>query len=491
MTASRSVILRSACCVLVIAIAMSAHAQQEVVTSKGRFPLDAHGAPEKETIQALFDEMDYQRAVQTYLWAMPQMVVAGQHRLNQFYGAKENLDFLHMYKDPSVPGMLTPNTIVKYVVNLCDLTETGPLVLEMPGGRLVGLMMDYQMRWVTDLGLVSKAGSSPETVVFIGPNQTPPDGALANGWRIERVQTNVSLLAIRVLNPEEDEGLGRRIRFYPWSQRQNPPENEVFQAKPDDETFFIAPPKGMAYWERLNEIVQQERVLEVDRYFMSHLQALGIEKGRPFEPTERQQDIMKRAAFIGEKMAMVASFVPRSPQAKYRDDTLWAHPLTLHPLHMTEFTQQFEERADWTYEAYGLSPAMKAKVPGKGSTYLAAYRDSEGDWLDGGKAYKFKVAPNPPAAQFWACTAYDFDTRGVLLNGEEYLTEISTYTKGVRSNEDGSVDIYFGPRAPEGMESNWIKTNPGSYWFTYFRLYAPTESYFDRSWPMHDIEKIE
>jgi hypothetical protein len=53
------------------------------------------------------------------------------------------------------------------------------------------------------------------------------------------------------------------------------------------------------------------------------------------------------------------------------------------------------------------------------------------------------------------------------------------------------VDIYFGPEAPKGMESNWIKTNPDEYWFTYFRLYAPTETYFDRSWPMYDIEEIK
>ena len=93
------------CCAVLVLLATSVHAQQKVVTSKGKFPLDANGAPEKETIQALFDEMDYQRAVQTYLWAMPQMVVAGQHRSHQFYGAKGNLDFFHQYKDPSVPGM--------------------------------------------------------------------------------------------------------------------------------------------------------------------------------------------------------------------------------------------------------------------------------------------------------------------------------------------------------------------------------------------------
>jgi len=56
---SISGMIRSAICILLIAIGLSAHAQQEVVTSKGKFPLDANDAPEKETIQALFDEMDY------------------------------------------------------------------------------------------------------------------------------------------------------------------------------------------------------------------------------------------------------------------------------------------------------------------------------------------------------------------------------------------------------------------------------------------------
>lgn len=63
----------------------------------------------------------------------------------------------------------------------------------------------------------------------------------------------------------------------------------------------MAQPKGMDYWEQLNEIIQQERVLEVDRYFMNNLKAIGIEKGKSFKPTDRQKDIMKRAAFMGEK----------------------------------------------------------------------------------------------------------------------------------------------------------------------------------------------
>jgi hypothetical protein len=56
-------------------------------------------------------------------------------------------------------------------------------------------------------------------------------------------------------------------------------------------------------------------------------------------------------------------------------------------------------------------------------------------------------------------------------------------------NEDGSVDIYFGPDAPEGKKQNWIPTVPNQGFFAYLRLYAPLEAYFDRSWELPDIEK--
>jgi hypothetical protein len=253
----------------------------------------------------------------------------------------------------------------------------------------------------------------------------------------------------------------------------------------------MAQPKGMAYWEQLNEIIQQELVLEIDRYFMNSLKAVGIEKGKPFKPTKRQTRILKRAAFTGEKMAMAVSFVPRSEQSIYRKDTRWFLPLTLQPEHMTEHTQQFEERVAWTYSACGVSPSMQARVPGKGSTYFAAYQDADGDWLDGGKSYKFTVAPNPPAAQIWFCSVYELEHRSVIQNGKDQRTEISSLIKGLKANTDGSVDLYFGPEAPAGKESNWIKTNKDENWFAYFRLYGPTEKYFDRSWPMNDIKKVK
>ena len=58
------------------------------------------------------------------------------------------------------------------------------------------------------------------------------------------------------------------------------------------------------------------------------------------------------------------------------------------------------------------------------------------------------------------------------------------------TNEDGSVDLYFGPEAPEGKEQNWIPTVPNQGFFAYIRLYAPLEPYFDRTWALPDIEKV-
>ncbi len=60
----------------------------------------------------------------------------------------------------------------------------------------------------------------------------------------------------------------------------------------------------------------------------------------------------------------------------------------------------------------------------------------------------------------------------------------------VKKNADGSVDIYLSPTAPKGREKNWIQTVPGRAWYVYLRLYGPLEPYYDRSWALPDIEKV-
>lgn len=119
-----------------------------------------------------------------------------------------------------------------------------------------------------------------------------------------RLRTNHAFFAYRVLNPERDTDLAEKLKIYPVSERDKPTSNEFFQAKSHDDTYFMAQPVGMGYWKRLHEYIHVARVEEADRYMLARLKAVGIEIGKPFEPTERQVAILEKAALVGEKMAL-------------------------------------------------------------------------------------------------------------------------------------------------------------------------------------------
>jgi hypothetical protein len=92
--------------------------------------------------------------------------------------------------------------------------------------------------------------------------------------------------------------------------------------------------------------------------------------------------------------------------------------------------------------------------------------------------------------QFWSLTIYDVDTRCLILNNQQ-TADRSSRQEDLVKNADGSVDLYVGPNAPAGFEKNWIQSVPGKAWFCYFRLYAPTEAHFNRTWILTDFEIVK
>jgi hypothetical protein len=84
---------------------------------------------------------------------------------------------------------------------------------------------------------------------------------------------------------------------------------------------------------------------------------------------------------------------------------------------------------------------------------------------------------------------YDSLSRSELQNGQPFPS-VSQYT-GPKVNDDGSVDLYFGPQAPKGKEKNWIKTLPYRGWFVILRFYGPLEPFFDKSWKLNDLEEMK
>ena len=142
------------------------------------------------------------------------------------------------------------------------------------------------------------------------------------------------------------------------------------------------------------------------------------------------------------------------------------------------------------FYATGITPAMSVKAVGKGSQYAFTYRDSNSNPLDGAKNYKVNVPADVPAKDFWSFTLYDNQTRSMLQTDAQFPA-IGSDNKSVVKNEDGSYDVYFGPTAPGGKESNWVQTVPGKGWNTIFRLYGPLESWFDQTWRPGEIKLIE
>jgi hypothetical protein len=461
--------------------------QQTVETRIGKLDFE-HGVPTQATVKNLYDQMDFQRACQLYLWALPAVGFEQlQATLEGTTGALPN-DVAIFKGYGNLLVFFTPNATTPYTLGFLDLAKAGPVVMDVPVGPIAGSAMDFWQRPLSDLGLAGPDQGKGGKYVFVGPGQEAP--TVPRGI-VLRSPTFRVVFFYRALDPDpaKAETLSKGVSIYPWAERDHPPATRFLTPDPDKIAKFIDPPRGMEYWERLAAFIQREPVEDRDRFFMAMLRPLGIEKGRPFKPDERQKKILTEGAFVGEAMAKADSFDMRVPDALCRPDALWLHFMMLDPMQDLANYSELDERAAYFYSALGVTKGMLSKTPGVGQAYLGSFRDKEGHAFDGAQSYHLHVPPNPPAKQFWSVTLYDVDTRSLIQNKEERSDRSSR--QDLVKNADGSVDLYFAPTPPHGFEKNWIPTVPGKAWFAVFRFYAPLEPYFDKSWPLPDMEKVK
>jgi hypothetical protein len=454
---------------------------QAIETRVGRLEFThdfANGYPTDATIEKLYDERDFQRACQAYLWSLPAVSFATfQRGLTKGLGAR-NGQLVALLSYEARRGVLTPNATTPYYLGFADLSS-GPLVMEVPPR---GVLCGHSDAWQNAL----PNAEAPGRYLLLAPGQDPPAGV--TGYAVRHSPTFNIELGVRLTDtdPEKQKQVLSDLRVYPYAQRANPPKMEIFDA--GTKAWSGVPPRGMEYWERLDDVIQREPIEPRDIFFHAMLRPLGLERGKPFQPDARQTKILTDAALVGEAMAKANTADRRFADVKYRSDARWDFALQLDADAPSAFWNRLDERASWFYEAYGAGAAMAPKRPGPSSAYLGAYKDKAGHWLDGGTSYRLRVPPNPPIKLFWSVTVYDVDTRSLILNEQKIADRSSRMD--LRQNADGSVDIYCGPTAPPGFERNWIPTVPGKNWFAYFRFYQPTEAYFDRSWPLADFERI-
>jgi len=472
----------------VVAIALTSACgggRETVDTRIGSLTFES-GYPSQETVTKLYDEMDFQRACQAYLWGIPAVGMAEWRLAHRDIMKAKNGEMLSYLTFQEKLGILTPNYTTPYIISLIDLQESGPIVVQIPPGLMAGMILDAWQRVLADLGVVGPDKGKGGKYLILPPGYKK---VAPRGYYVVQSEGRTVLAGVRLLGADKDKAIRELIpgiKTYTWSPRGTGKPMGVRAA--GDVKWSQMPPRGMAYWESLNKVVQSEPVMERDRLILAQLRFLGIEKGKPFKPDARQKKILEDAVVVGEAMAK-ANTEDKRVEPPFWPGTHWKHALVVSVNQRMPGYDQLDERAAWFYEAVAVSKGMLTQTPGVGQRYIAAYRDRDGAWLNGGNTYKLHIPPNPPAKQFWSVTYYDEDTRQMAATAQG-RPDISSRKPDLVRNSDGSVDVYFGPTAPAGKEANWVQTNPGKGWFSYFRFYGPTQAFFDKSWALPDFEKM-
>jgi hypothetical protein len=457
-----------------------------LVTRIGELSFES-GYPTDETVQKLYDEMDFQRATQAYIWGVPAVGLNEWRRAHYDVFGGRSGEMLTYLDFAEKLGILTPNYTTPYIATFIDLKETGPFVVEVPPGLIAGMILDNWQRVLADLGVVGPDRGQGGKYLIMPPGYGPVE---APGYFVVQATSRDVLAGFRLLGGNPEVAIAElvpQIKTYTWTVEGT---GEPMPARSaGDLEWSQMPPRGMAYWESLNETIQRNPIDERDRFLLAQLRFLGIERGQPFEPDERQTRLLEEGVLVGEAMAK-ANTTDKRVEPPFCEGTNWKHALVVSVDQRGLTYDQLDERAAWFYEAVVISKAMLTETPGVGQRYIASYKDADGEWLSGENTYRLHVPPDPPAAGFWSVTAYDEATRQMPVT-EQGRPDISSRKEDIVVNEDGSIDVWFGPEAPEGHEANWVQTNPDKGWFAYFRFYGPTEPFFDKSWALPDIEKVE
>ena len=449
------------------------------------------GVPDRPSAEKIYDNLDLSRAVQTYLNTVHIASMQAMRKgILEFGPANYTvLSFETMMDSKTL--FLTPNTSSIYNFMWLDLKD-GPIVAETPPGVL-GIVDNAWFGYLADFGNAGPDKGKGGKYLFLPPGykgEIPEDGYI-----VKPAQTYGHWFFWRGFLQDGDpapavENTRKTFKMYPLGKKDTAPEVKFINVSGNPLNTIGAMDFG--FWEDLNTTIQYEPLEGLDPEIAGQIAALGIEKGKPFEPDERMKKILSQAADIGHATARTLASRPRdSASLYYPGESYWSTPFLGGYLNIDENGARIlDARTRFFFYATGVSPAMNEAPVGTGSQYAMLYLDKDGNPLDGSKTYKVHLPPDVPAKDFWSFVVYDNQTRSMLQTDQQFPSVSSAKGKA-KQNPDGSYDIYFGPKAPDGMEDNWVQTISGKGWNMLFRLYGPLQPWFDKTWRPSDAELVE
>lgn len=433
------------------------------------------------------------RASQAVYWGMPAVALVALRRgAERDLGAGDNDIICFSQPMEARHGFITANNQTPYCAMLIN-THGGPVVMEVPPASaktvFFGTAVDAWQLPLADVGPRGDDHGRGGKFLFVPPGYDKP---LPDGYIVVRSQTYRIYLGLRPIainggTVADGVAYSRQLKSYLLAQADNPPANRFIDPFPKAWNTF--PDYDVTFFRDLADVIQNEPTLPKDITMVGMLMRLGIEKGRPFAPDPAMQKTLTAAAQLGYDMLQNDFVEPGRATNPYWPNSRWLEWLVSDDEMAQGFPfmdgdkMLFDRRSDFFH---WVTFPVKAFAKPRPTYYLIAQRDQADKLFDGKSQYHLHIPPKVPASQFWSTIVYSMKTKGFI--GTANRVGISSYDKNaLKTNDDGSVDLYFGSKAPVGMESNWLPT--GEPFFVMFRFYGPQAALWDKSWTMPDIDK--
>jgi len=441
----------------------------------------------------LNDRMTYHRAIDAAVWAMPLMNFKFYRDALADAGVDPGeVGYFSKLQDWRFQ-VATPNNTTPYILTYWNL-EDGPVVVEIPpsaeGIGIFGTIMDAWERPIDDVGAKGRDGGQGAKYLLVPPNY---DGELLPNALVYEQETYHGWVVLRPImaggatpeNLAKATALTKQLKVYPLAKAKKPPKMKFVDLY--GKALEMIPKLDGNIYREIHEMIQDEFVLDRDLSMMGLLARIGIKKGEPFKPDAKLQAIFDRAG--PEALRYMIEQYHRVLNPFIYEGKKWS---ALVPNGSKETDWSYEFPSYYDYHARGAvfyAIITSVKNYGSATYYLDIAETVDGEWLDGSKNYKLVMPANVPVRDFWAITTYDLETAALIRNMDK--SSIDSTMKEVKKNADGSVDIYFGPKAPKGKESNWLPTDPKRRFFLLARFYGPEPALLDGSFKLNDVDLVK
>ncbi len=466
----------------------------QAFAQSGEDPLG--GQPAKGATPSIKDfdyQIKYQRAFEAVLWNMPAIAIYSFRRAAfTDLGMKDN-DII-AYSAVATPKLeaITANSTTPYISAFTDL-QKGPVVLEVPvagaDGSLYGQVVDAWQFTIADVGPAGVDQGKGGKLLFTPPGYTEaiPDGYIQVASPNYRIAFAFRSVPAAGKSTTDAYTYAKRLRMYYLSEAGNPPEQKFVD--PINQRYPTLPFYDERHFEDMHAIMSVEPVREHDKVMMGMLKSLGIEKGKPFAPDETAKRAMHNAAidvwyYLQDWFDHIPDSMRYWPDRHYVS-LLQADDNKTFSFIYNDYIDLIPRAAEYFWCTY--MPKVLSDTPA--TQYMMAMADKDGKLLEAGKLYTLDIPAEMPVKQFWALTVYDRATMSFIYS-DLNRTTLSSYDLGkMKKNADGGVSIYVGPKAPDGLEANWIPTS-GKRPLPAVRFYGPTDAFNNKTFKLPDFELV-